>query len=978
MTSLGAIGRLVTAAMEVRREEADARGRGSPSLVRALFTLVGVAVAGILIWLGRTFDLTSTNGFWAAMGLFVAAGLALGLSQLFGGWTKWGRTVMSPGVFLLAFIPSAIVVGWVLLATQPDGGWQQARFSGWTSDLGITGFVNDLGTLPAALATGLGIVFAFTIDTTGPRTRAVVGDERVTGQRIGLRSLIVKAQLTLFLAALLLPLSSWAGLDEPRAFAGVSVFPSDVIVLAAIGSAFLLHALSPAGEKPRMLSTPILGWPLLAFAVLLAPGIWRGYERYGESLVSQPARLVLYAGIAAAMTEISPRQAFRWITGGLYAGAVWQGIVLAGYHIATGTSQTPINILSTGGTRVLSLTTGMFLGTALVIAIVNIELEQRTRRRFVHALFGAIASVGIVLSFGRTTFLALAVVLLFLVWKLPDTRRMALRKWRWWVPALALLAVGVGLAMPSSATQIVNRVKANPLTDSSVRWRLAGIHATLAGMKDGRWDTRSGLLTADATGNHLINASYEFGTTGWRVQGGGIFTVPTNVSGFGARSVELRTTGTTADQGWYSAPVVAKSGQTWVHTVWLEGATGGERVNVSIWEYNDQEQAIYRAELPAVLTDVPQQYAVKTTVTDPDVTHIRALVRTTVPQRVDTYGDLATLRQITAPGARETRAITTSNSDGAILSPTIRGDEQVFGDNQANYARSGPNRLPNGGFEDASLLGGVQSGDLSQVDGFSRSLGVKSALLTTDGTSSDEGYYSAPVRVEPGQTWSFSVWLDGQGGEEMLVGMWLYKRATLESPIGNLNFPVTLSDRPAEYVATAVIPPGKARYVRAVVRTRLDPQNVSVLMDGAELRPLPAGQASIYAVEEGGTSYQIDEPLLGLGFGRETQYVWQGFYYRVEGDPDNSYVFLLAGGGILALGGFLFLLGSFVRDAFKRLRTAVGIERGLVVWALSAWFIMAVNFAMAPFLPRPKIVLSFWAVMLVAALVRRVRRERTD
>ena len=167
------------AATEVRREETDVRGWGSPPLVRALFTLAGVGAAGLLIWLAQTFDLTSTNGFWAAMGLVAAAGLALGLSQLFGGWTKWGLPVMSPGVFLLAFIPTAIVVGWILLATQPDGGWQQGRFSGWSSDLGITGFVNGLGTLPAALAMGVGIVFAFTFDTTGPRTRDVVEEERV-------------------------------------------------------------------------------------------------------------------------------------------------------------------------------------------------------------------------------------------------------------------------------------------------------------------------------------------------------------------------------------------------------------------------------------------------------------------------------------------------------------------------------------------------------------------------------------------------------------------------------------------------------------------------------------------------------------------------------------------------------------------------------------------------------------------------------
>jgi hypothetical protein len=147
----------------------DRRGDwGGPPLVRALFTLLGVAVAGLLIWVASQFDLTSTSEFWAAVGIIAAAGLALGLSQLFGGWTKWGIPVVSPGVFLLA----------VLLATQPDRGWQQDRFAGWTDDIGITGLVNDLGLFPAALAMGLGLVFAFSFDTTGPRTHDVVDRER--------------------------------------------------------------------------------------------------------------------------------------------------------------------------------------------------------------------------------------------------------------------------------------------------------------------------------------------------------------------------------------------------------------------------------------------------------------------------------------------------------------------------------------------------------------------------------------------------------------------------------------------------------------------------------------------------------------------------------------------------------------------------------------------------------------------------------
>ena len=297
----------------------------------------------------------------------------------------------------------------------------------------------------------------------------------VTGWKAALRSLVVKVQAGLFLIALLAPVTAWSGFDRPRAIEGVAVFPSDLIVLAAIASYFVVRSLSTDADRPRMLDTLVLRWPLLLFALLLLPGIWRGHERYGESLVSQPVRPVFYAGLAAAMTELTARQGFRLVTFGLYTIAVWQAI-LAAYHIATGTSQTPISILSTGGSRVLSLTTGMFLGTALVAAIVNIELDTSTRRRLVHGFFGAVAAVGTVLAYGRTTFIALAVVFVFLACTLPTTRRMALRKWRWWVPALALLAIAIGVAMPSSAGQVVDRVKANPLTDQSVRWRLAGIH----------------------------------------------------------------------------------------------------------------------------------------------------------------------------------------------------------------------------------------------------------------------------------------------------------------------------------------------------------------------------------------------------------------------------------------------------------------------------------------------------------------------
>jgi hypothetical protein len=156
----------------VERRHEKRAGTGPP-LVRAIFTLIGVGVAGFLIWLATLFELDQTGEFWVAMGLVAGAGLALGLSQLFGGWTKWGIPVLSPGVFLFAFVPTAIIVGWLLLATQPEGGWQQSRLEGWSDDLGILGFVQDMGLFGPALALGLGIVLAFSFDTTGPRTREI-------------------------------------------------------------------------------------------------------------------------------------------------------------------------------------------------------------------------------------------------------------------------------------------------------------------------------------------------------------------------------------------------------------------------------------------------------------------------------------------------------------------------------------------------------------------------------------------------------------------------------------------------------------------------------------------------------------------------------------------------------------------------------------------------------------------------------------
>src|SRR5215211_4517407 len=89
-------------------------------LTRGAMTLLGVVGAGFLIWWGASAlpgEGDATIGeFWWAAALIAAAGLIMALSQLLGGWTKWGRPRISGNVFLLGFLPALIAGGWVVLA----------------------------------------------------------------------------------------------------------------------------------------------------------------------------------------------------------------------------------------------------------------------------------------------------------------------------------------------------------------------------------------------------------------------------------------------------------------------------------------------------------------------------------------------------------------------------------------------------------------------------------------------------------------------------------------------------------------------------------------------------------------------------------------------------------------------------------------------------------------------------------------------
>jgi hypothetical protein len=143
-------------------------------VTRGAMTLFGVAVAGFLIWWGASAlpdEGDATIGeFWWAAALIAAAGLIMALSQLLGGWTKWGWPRISGNVFLLGFLPALIAGGWVVVAAEPGDHWLGSHVRDWSDGIGLENLVGDLIQVWPALAFGVGLTFGLTFDTTGPRT----------------------------------------------------------------------------------------------------------------------------------------------------------------------------------------------------------------------------------------------------------------------------------------------------------------------------------------------------------------------------------------------------------------------------------------------------------------------------------------------------------------------------------------------------------------------------------------------------------------------------------------------------------------------------------------------------------------------------------------------------------------------------------------------------------------------------------------
>jgi hypothetical protein len=119
--------------------------------------LVGIGVAGLLIWLATRVGTETTWRYWAVLGLLAGAGLAFALTQrtAYGAWAE-----VTPLGFTLAFVVAAVCAGWIAVVGQPQANWFHDHFTSWSGDIGILDFVRQMTTYVDVMAFGLGALLA--------------------------------------------------------------------------------------------------------------------------------------------------------------------------------------------------------------------------------------------------------------------------------------------------------------------------------------------------------------------------------------------------------------------------------------------------------------------------------------------------------------------------------------------------------------------------------------------------------------------------------------------------------------------------------------------------------------------------------------------------------------------------------------------------------------------------------------------------
>ena len=146
---------------------------------RGLTLALAAALAGLGLWGATQIGMQTTGRFWLSMLIVAGAGLVIALAGHVGTWTKGLRLRLSPGTFVLAFLPVLVVSGWILIATQPGTGWEEGRLHSWSNSIGIFGVVHSIGLWHGVLAFGVGLMLGLSLDgIPAPEAEAAPAYER--------------------------------------------------------------------------------------------------------------------------------------------------------------------------------------------------------------------------------------------------------------------------------------------------------------------------------------------------------------------------------------------------------------------------------------------------------------------------------------------------------------------------------------------------------------------------------------------------------------------------------------------------------------------------------------------------------------------------------------------------------------------------------------------------------------------------------
>jgi len=259
------------------------------------------------------------------------------------------------------------------------------------------------------------------------------------------------------------------------AFAALAASRNPALLLMAFGlplSLPLLNRSIPVGAGSNLFVADLV--------VVLALGAWIVQRLVlGNDALRWPRT-------GGAIAGVTPRQLYRLLVAVFYGGTVWM-LMNAAYYIATGTSQTNQDVLSTGGTRILGISTSMYMGGAAILALLSLRLEQRASLRALHATMALCGAVGVVLGFGRAVFASAALVSVLILVLSGRIRRQLLSIVPFLVPALVVAALLVPRAAPDLVPSFAGRVTSSPSRDLNVQWRVKANAAVLEQVRESPW-----------------------------------------------------------------------------------------------------------------------------------------------------------------------------------------------------------------------------------------------------------------------------------------------------------------------------------------------------------------------------------------------------------------------------------------------------------------------------------------------------------